>query len=467
MIFRRLESNPFEHDRCFINRLPIELLTQIFTECADPPSTRLTNEHGAPQLLLRVCKQWRDLAYATPSLWSSFEIHFGTWALNYNASEGDALALARMNLWLRQSGTHPLSVKLHYKPPISSLRHGSMLRFPMQALGLLLDHCSRWREIEFSMPNACLTPLIRQAPVLDFPLLNSLVLNPVPSIPSESLDLRCIASNCAQLTRLHINFEAGRALTLDDCCAILARHSNLNSCTLYAQCVYYGETSDVNKLMLPALSEFHLLVHDNSGYTTSVSSSPEAALTSFLDRLELYTLNSLHIEWLLDGDRKHWTTVHPSFVMFFETLKPTLETLCLGYLPLSEEQLIDCLRSVPYLTDLELLFSLGEDPEASPVVTDKVLRALTLSKPGPEAEGGQGYANLLLPMLRGLTLQCHGEGCSEKEFVRFVDSRTEEELLHALQTLKVHTQVPILREDASQFRWSNSRFKVIEICDLQ
>ncbi|KAJ3734492.1 hypothetical protein DFJ43DRAFT_1152170 [Lentinula guzmanii] len=447
----------YGHNKCFILRLPIELQTQIFTECASRPYGQLMDARAAPQVFLLVCKYWRDLAYATSSLWSSFELHFGTWPLNFEDPEGDAPILLRMKLWLRRSGNYPLTVKLQYKPSMSTSRDETS-RFPTEALTLLMQHCKRWREIELSMPNPCLTPLIRAAHELDFPLLSSLILNPLPSTHSESLDFRDFSSNCGRLTHLHTNLEAGRMLTLDECGIILAQHPNLISCTLYAQCIFDGSSQaagSADKFNLPALTEFHLMVHNNSGYTPDTSLSPEAALTTFLGRLELCVLNVLHIEWLLDGNRALWTTSHPSFVSFLETIEPTLEILSLGYLPLSDEQLIDCLRAVPYLTSLELLFSLGEEPEG-PAITDKLFRALTLNTKSVKSDN-------LLPMLQSLTLQCQGDSCSEEETIRFLASRAEEEL-HALQVLKFHTQVPILRNDTLQSRWSESSIKLIEVC---
>ncbi|GAV99715.1 hypothetical protein LENED_001193 [Lentinula edodes] len=91
----------FGHNNCFILRLPIELQTQIFIECASYPYGQLMIEHEVPQVLLLVCKYWRDLAYATSRLWSSFEIHFGTWEQNFKGTEGDARILSRVRLFAR------------------------------------------------------------------------------------------------------------------------------------------------------------------------------------------------------------------------------------------------------------------------------------------------------------------------------------------------------------------------------
>ncbi|KAJ4472082.1 hypothetical protein J3R30DRAFT_1029332 [Lentinula aciculospora] len=437
-------------NKCFISRLPIELQTQIFSECASQPYGQLMNEHEAPQVLLLVCKYWKNLASATSSLWSSFEAKFGTWALNCRGPKGDALILSRMRLWLHRSGNYPLSVKLVYQPPTSISRDGMFYCFLTDVLMLLVQYCTRWHDIELSIPHACLAPLLKATPGLEFSSLSSLVLNLNPSVHSESLDVRTFASNCRQLTRLHLNLEAGRALTLDDCGVILTQHPNLNSCKLYAQCLFDGSTQALghatDRFILPALSDLHLMVYSPPSHASDDSPSPEAALMAFLSQLELHVLTYLHIEWLVDEDQSLWNSFHPHFVSFLDTLEPTLETLSLGYLPIAEEQLLDCLRAVPHLISAELLFSLGVEPNGS-AITDELLRALTLTS-------GMGETTALLPFLQSLTLQCHGSGCSEQVLVRFVDSRSEGEL-HTLRALKLQTQVPIVSEEILQSRWSD------------
>ncbi|KAJ3849727.1 hypothetical protein EV368DRAFT_46703 [Lentinula lateritia] len=448
----------FGHNKCFILRLPIELQTQIFIECACYPYGQLMIEHEAPQVLLLVCKYWRDLAYATSRLWSSFEIHFGTWEQNFQGMEGDARILSRVRLWLRRSGNYPLHVKLFYKPPASPPRDRTLSRFPSEMLALLMQHCSRWQDIELSMPSSCFAPLSSAAPGLDLSSLSSLVLNSIPSIHSEFLDVRNLAS-CGKLTRLHINFESGRVFTLDDCGVIFAQHPNLSSCKLYAQCLFDGSSEHsghaVDKFILPALSELHLTVYSRSSHVLDNSSSPQTALTMFLNRLELYVLTSLRIEWFVDNDRSLWSSCHPFFVTFLKAVEPTLETLSLGYLPLSEEQLIDCLRTTPYVTSAELLFSLGEEIEG-PAITDKLLRALTSIRRSESISTSEP----LLCMLQSLTLQCHGKGCSEQELVRFLNSRSDRQP-HTLQTLKLQTQTPIL---SGESRWIESGINVTEVC---
>ncbi|KAF5393689.1 hypothetical protein D9757_000368 [Collybiopsis confluens] len=347
----------FCHDTCYFSRLPVELQTQVFSESISQPFGQLNDESQAPQILLLVCKGWRDLIYNTPSLWSSFEVRFGTWALNFKSADGDAVLLSRMKLWLHRSGNYALSVKLHYDPSPQNRSHPP---FPAEALTLLMQHSVRWRHIDLSLPNEYLGSL--RSSHLHLPQLNTLLLG-LPQMSSahlpETLDVCRLVSDCGQLTSLHINLEAGHSLTLDDCTAILSQNPSLTSCTLYSQCLFKSQpnTVDSTRVILPAMSELRLFLYSNH---SSPESLPEDALMKFLGGLELYELKSLQIGWLMTTNRRAWKSSHPAFVSFLESVQPTLETLALKYLPLSEDQLLECIKAVPYLTALELLFGYGE-----------------------------------------------------------------------------------------------------------
>jgi len=458
------QNGRFRHNKCHILRLPIELQIQIFTECMFQPFAQLEDQHQAPQMFLSVCRNWRDLAYATPSLWSSFELCFGTWSLNFEDPEGDAFLLSRMKLWLRRSGNYALSVKISYETPVPFPRDRKLPRFPSEALTLLMPHCSRMRNFELSMPSSMLAPLLEKTPKAYFPLLERLVLNPIqlslPSSTPELLDIRPLASSCGQLTRLHINLEAGRALTLNDCAIILSHNPNLTSCSLYAQCILDGtHTFPAEKIELPVLTDFHLMVYSN--YLIH-DQSVEAALMDFLGTLELYALKSLNVEWFLNTNRRAWSSFHPAFVSFLESLKPTLETLRLAYIPMSEEQMIDCMRAVPYLTSVELLFTLAEEPEG-PVVTDTLWKALTIPDTTEGESGHSGGCNVepLLPLIESINLQFHGSCCSERELVHFVDSRADAEL--DFHSLKLRTRIAILHMNNLERELSLWRQKGIEV----
>ncbi|KAJ6450309.1 hypothetical protein C8R47DRAFT_998927, partial [Mycena vitilis] len=50
-----------------ISTLPPEIMSQIFSHCTPPLSSSECS--APPMLLLHVCRNWRVIAAATPSLW--------------------------------------------------------------------------------------------------------------------------------------------------------------------------------------------------------------------------------------------------------------------------------------------------------------------------------------------------------------------------------------------------------------
>lgn len=85
--------------------LPTEILQQIFKYCL--PNDRYVIPHilSAPLLLCQICRRWRDIAQATPELWSSIDVHdWGVWTAE--------LYTAMVARWLAAARTRPLAVSV-------------------------------------------------------------------------------------------------------------------------------------------------------------------------------------------------------------------------------------------------------------------------------------------------------------------------------------------------------------------
>jgi hypothetical protein len=85
--------------------LPTEILQQIFKSCL--PNNRYVIPHilSAPLLLCQICRRWRDIARATPELWSSIDVHdWGVWTAEFYTD-----MVAR---WLAAARTRPLAVSV-------------------------------------------------------------------------------------------------------------------------------------------------------------------------------------------------------------------------------------------------------------------------------------------------------------------------------------------------------------------
>ncbi|KAF9265737.1 hypothetical protein L218DRAFT_1075311 [Marasmius fiardii PR-910] len=111
---RRLVSDAFTPAR----RIPMEILQQIFRVGLDP--FPVIHGSSAPLLFGQVCRYWREVAYATPELWTSVHIVVPTTGMAQYSE--DALLLRGRSLldftiaWLDRAGERPLQISIFSKP---------------------------------------------------------------------------------------------------------------------------------------------------------------------------------------------------------------------------------------------------------------------------------------------------------------------------------------------------------------
>ncbi|KAG0704617.1 hypothetical protein DFH29DRAFT_1078199 [Suillus ampliporus] len=85
-------------------RLPTELICQIFVHCLPESSHLSPASKLAPMLLTRICRRWREVAVGMPNLWSSMRLEVGRRDWQWKALCYD--------LWLKRSRGTPLSLAL-------------------------------------------------------------------------------------------------------------------------------------------------------------------------------------------------------------------------------------------------------------------------------------------------------------------------------------------------------------------
>lgn len=171
-----------------VSPLPDELLAMIFSEyvCGlfDSWKTRLYRSH-----VLRpshVCRQWRNVAFSTPRLWSHYSIVITPGLLSDAQDPQDALGCITglTEDWLTRSGTYPLS--LFFDIPDTNLDFSPLMES-------VLSHCQRWREIRLHIPPSMVNVL--SSTIADdlastkrhLPLLEKLYLTGTPA--TNSLDV--------------------------------------------------------------------------------------------------------------------------------------------------------------------------------------------------------------------------------------------------------------------------------------
>ncbi|KAJ7745761.1 hypothetical protein B0H16DRAFT_1462759 [Mycena metata] len=126
--------------------LPVDVTTEIFLRCLPPPP-KTPRVSDAPLLLVRICRQWRDIAISTPELWAS---------LAFTVSEPNTeLLAARDHLierWLARSGQYPLSIRVLESPrPLRSDNAVTGAKSVDSCLRLLLEHSAQWRHVEIEV----------------------------------------------------------------------------------------------------------------------------------------------------------------------------------------------------------------------------------------------------------------------------------------------------------------------------
>jgi len=411
--------------------LPLELQVEIFSHCL--PLFPHFDVNEAPLLITRVCKAWRDLAYNTPKLWSTFEIEVtGSGA---SISLHDLSIMSTIQLWLERSKAVPLNIRVMHIPVGRIPDHRSA-----QILSLLVPEARRWKHVQFILPSSSLSSIQHSLPD-GFPELRSLTFQMKGLWNSEpSLDLSSMRIPWHQLTALDLRVDHGNPLNLGQCLEILSQAERLAVFTATVNCVFDRQEAPSERLSLPTLRTLHLIPR-GSGHVGMVpmSDSPEACVVKFLQLLSLPVIHTLRIEWLVLSNRatSQWPTTHSDFLSFLHEVSPTIRALDFAYLPVTEVELIECLSQVPELTDLDLRFSLI-DFEHDPI-TENLFTACTLPSPSFSDETRQDRGlerhNLptstsssmpktpLLPDLESWNIQCHGRGYTHIGLLSMLTSR--------------------------------------------
>ena len=400
-------------------RLPVELRIEIFTHCQSLLPRFDARE--APLLITRVSHGWRALVLSVPKLWSSFEIEVT------GSPQYEAYLERSMKLWLARSKNCPLTASIYH------ISIGKLLGdISARLLALLIPEAHRWRSVQFNVPSANMISLPSH-----FPLLESLGLKLMGLWTSERFSIANIP--WCQLSRLDLELEHNNLPTLGDTFSILSRTCRLKQCKIDIDCTLESGV-DFHDLHLPVLEECHLILHGGNVYPFS-SDSPALSLTKFLDHISMPTLRALTITWLVERPTV-WPNRH-LFMSFLRRISPTLKSLELSYLPVSEPDLVEILMLFSKVTHLRLRFSIG-DSNHDPV-SENLLSLLSLRNP---SDGSYP----LLPSLTSLDLQCQGSHFSNSALFAMVMSRWKRDADpgDAFNHFGLLSMKPLLREVEKQ-----------------
>ncbi|KAJ7720012.1 hypothetical protein B0H16DRAFT_391972 [Mycena metata] len=120
--------------------LPPEIVSEIFLRFLPiypgiPPLSGLLS----PLLLCRICRQWREIALSTPTLWNTIRMDITKpWD-----DDKAAVQLELINAWLSRSGDCPLSI---------TLTDSSDSPLAAQFLQAAILRCARWEHVDLLIP---------------------------------------------------------------------------------------------------------------------------------------------------------------------------------------------------------------------------------------------------------------------------------------------------------------------------
>ncbi|KAJ6450663.1 hypothetical protein C8R45DRAFT_1127673 [Mycena sanguinolenta] len=337
--------------------LPPEITSRIFVECLLPDDGLSPLTARAPLLLMRVCRQWKDVALSTCQLWSSLRIN------PLETGSGEVMVPARtlflLETWFSRAGACPLSLIIDCDycddgkaPEPLNISFISSISHRLQRLSL-----------NQSWPDTDLTDVLKNAP-----LLAEL------QCCKQNIDFRSFTSKALTTLDIHIPFHSG--FSMAEFISILQSLPSL--CHLACFVKLTAGRRHHTPLTFPNL--LSLCLHED--YCSSSTQVPPIHV------LELLTLPNLR-----------------SF-KYFETLDPNV------ILPFLS-------RSTCVIRDLECVARESIDPSGNlqnlrlfPSVETLSIFAYDIVNGLQPLDPFDPYSPLILPNLQCITITCEREPCS-------------------------------------------------------
>ncbi|KAJ7907344.1 hypothetical protein B0H13DRAFT_2662457 [Mycena leptocephala] len=134
-------------------RLPTELTCEIFLYCLPDDEFNVPKSTTAPLLVCHIFKRWRNIALATPGLWSSLNLNLKWFRKSYWDTEMDGVRF--FSSWIRNARNAPLSIRLCPLPPDGAHDTESPRRTPdpvcqsdvRAVLAMIRERAAQWQNI--------------------------------------------------------------------------------------------------------------------------------------------------------------------------------------------------------------------------------------------------------------------------------------------------------------------------------
>ena len=313
-----------------IRHLPPDVMSTIFEFCladfTDYQYQYLLYNDGLflPLSLGAICSYWRDIAWSTPSLWSSLVVRV--------PSRDSHIVTGIAQEWLARSGQLPLSIcisSIFYNNTVSALAN------------IINQYSTRWYNLDLRIPNRyyqCFHATDNHAPILksiQFHCLNNAIdLNfqlTCPRLERANLSfvrMRGIKIQWDNLTHLTLH-----SISILDFFRILRKTPRLVFCKVSGFCSRY-KGQNTGTLVLTSLRSLQLITSSATGFLNNL-------IAPHLEEFSLPNYYHPSIEAVTSFLRRSACSLR-SFTMILNTFPPYFE----GFMSL--------LQSMPSLNTLSI-----------------------------------------------------------------------------------------------------------------
>ncbi|KAJ7732714.1 hypothetical protein B0H16DRAFT_1893022 [Mycena metata] len=351
-----------------IRRIPPEVLGEIFWYCLPREAFVKPSPTLSPLLLTQISSNWRCVALATPSLWTSLAI---------NLSISSCLPkLELIRTWIARSGSCPLS--FHIAESIQKDYYEKDMVTVATVLELYAPHYQRWQRIRIECQDwridTGFSKLPRDQPPGALESLHLLrdfwreeeegqlaLMLSAPRLHEavwvSNTDLGAFNAPFPQLTKLYLE----RPLVAEDFMHILREGTNIKCCQFF---VLAASPSTLGLPATPAIAPF-VLRHNLRSLDLTAD-----LFGRVFNQLELPCLTHLSI--------KRFSTPiwpHSNFMSLLTRSKCALESLSLTDTDMTPDQMIEFLQHAS--PTLEKLILTNDRRLRHTIVNDDVLRLLT------------------------------------------------------------------------------------------
>jgi F-box-like len=271
-------------------KIPSEILTEIFQiACRPVDNGRGARQAVTPLLIGSICRQWRDVTWSSPLLWSTIFMHVS------RKTHGTQIQL--LGDWLLNAKSAPLSIKL-----IEENEHESVLSAFEAIMRILVTRSDYWLTFDSFLPLRCHYIFIN----INFPMLTSVSLRSsvsavtipqmsltAPRLVDVTLDCYLLASSLWEQVRIPLvlpweqvrRIRRVQSLAITECLEVLQQSPNLQEC-------FFGGVYSSRDWLIPE----SIMLHDQlKDLRVRLINSWD---TSLFDCITLPSLSNLHIRYL-------------------------------------------------------------------------------------------------------------------------------------------------------------------------